>query len=356
MLDKNVYNSLKEKYGRVASWAVWERPYGSVKSNMSDISMFDTDAVLEELNPNFVFVGLNGSGVHDEYMDMDGDWFNFHSSNPHGHDYKLRYALMNTPYWGAYITDAIKEFPEVDSNKVATYLKKYPEIIDKNMAELRSEIMMLGSKPIIVAMGEKSYDLVNKYLGSDFTVKKIMHYSYAIGKEDYRKHVLDVLSDCGSNSKTMIPLVTKADKKMNEMQSNKSEEKITNRISEKKTVSLDEQLHITGLDIPNNWKGDIRNQLIQLFAPLINGSDYRIVKNERDSSKPVLDLIYKDSTRRSMGFNIMKDMMFKIYPVQEFYEVIKDNVTLPEPDPKKSTPHITVTVKQMWDLIQFISR
>ena len=84
MVEKKIYESLKEKYGHVASWAVWRRPSGAIKSNMGDVSMFDTDDVLEVLNPNYVFVGLNRSGVHDDYMDMDRPWHNFHSSNPNG--------------------------------------------------------------------------------------------------------------------------------------------------------------------------------------------------------------------------------------------------------------------------------
>ena len=205
MIDKNIYESLKEKFGHVASWAIWGRPSDSVKSNMKDVSMFDGDGILEVLNPKYVFVGLNGSGVHDDYMDMEKPWHNFHSSNPHGNDFKLRYALMDTPYWGAYITDAIKDLPEVDSNKVAVYLKNHPEVVEKNMKILRDEIKMLTDNPTVIALGGKSYELVNKYLGKEFTVKKITHYSFTIGKEEYRQHVLNVLGD--GMAKTELPLI-----------------------------------------------------------------------------------------------------------------------------------------------------
>lgn len=195
MLEKEIYENLKERYGEVASWAVWKEVGETPKSNMGDISMFEDMDILKALNPNYVLVGLNGSGVHDDYMDTTKPWHNFHSSNPRGHDYKLRYALKDTPYWGAYITDAIKYLPEVDSNKVVSYLNIHPEIVDKNMEILRNEIDILGGNPIIVALGDKSYELLNKYLGSQYVVKKIKHYSYTIGKENYREEVLNVLSD-----------------------------------------------------------------------------------------------------------------------------------------------------------------
>ena len=128
-------------------------------------------------------------------MNTSKAWHNFHSSSLHGQDYKLRYALMDTPYWEACITDAIKGLPEVDSNKVAPYLRSNPDIINKNMEILKEEIELLGTKPVIVALGGKSYEIISKYFGNQYTVKKIIHYSFRIGKEKYREHVLQVLSN-----------------------------------------------------------------------------------------------------------------------------------------------------------------
>jgi len=41
MNEQNL-NLLKEKYGKIASWAIWNRPTGSPKSEMGDISFFES--------------------------------------------------------------------------------------------------------------------------------------------------------------------------------------------------------------------------------------------------------------------------------------------------------------------------
>lgn len=351
MIEKNIYESLKEKYGHVASWAIWRRPSGTVKSNMRDVSMFDSEDVLEKLNPNYVFVGLNGSGVHDDYMDMDRPWHNFHSSNPRGHDFKLRYALMDTPYWGAYITDSIKGLAEVDSGKVSTYLKMHPEAEIEAMDILRSEIEMLGDHPVVICLGGKSYELVSKHLGNQFTVKKITHYSYQIGKETYRKHVLNVLSD--GKEESNIPKIPKESKSLDV-----SEGKLVpvSTVSLDGIPSLEEQLKKVGLDVPDNWRGDIKNQLLVLFEPVVRGTDYSIRINEGDTTKVGLNLFYKDNSKRSMGFEKMKDMNFKVFPVTKFYDEIKYKVEMPGLDSKKSQPHMKMTLAQFWEFLYKITR
>ena len=43
-------------------------------------------------------------------LQPQGVWSNFHSDdNKRQNDYKLRFALMGTHFWGSYITDVIKE-------------------------------------------------------------------------------------------------------------------------------------------------------------------------------------------------------------------------------------------------------
>ena len=47
-------------------------------------------------------------GNTEKKPDEPGDpWFNFHAGR---NDFKLRYALQGTRYWGSYITDAINQF------------------------------------------------------------------------------------------------------------------------------------------------------------------------------------------------------------------------------------------------------
>jgi hypothetical protein len=357
MVEKKIYESLKEKYGHVASWAVWRRPSGAIKSNMGDVSMFDTDDVLEVLNPNYVFVGLNGSGVHDDYMDMDRPWHNFHSSNPNGHDYKLRYALMDTPYWGAYITDAIKGLVEVDSEKVSAYLEKHPDVENKAMEILRSEIEMIGSHPVVICLGGKSYEIVSKNLGNQFTVKKITHYSYRIGHEKYREQVLKVLS--GESEEVSIPKTPKLPKPVDVPKVKVAPVKQV--VSVKNVLldgipSLEEQLKKVGLEIPKNWRGDIKGQFLMLFEPVVNGTDYSIRINKGDKSKVGLNLFYKDEESRCMGFEKLKDMNIKFFPVTKFYDEIKYKVELPELDPNKKQPHMQMPLAEFWELLYKITR
>ena len=107
------YDILKEKYGDASSWAVWNTDYADSKPshNINDLSVFDSPN-LSELNTGFVFVGLNRSGKPkdgnaEKKPDKPKDpWFNFHAGR---NDFKLRYALQGTRYWGSYITDAIKD-------------------------------------------------------------------------------------------------------------------------------------------------------------------------------------------------------------------------------------------------------
>ena len=356
MIEKDVYETLKEKYGNIASWAVWQWPKDSIKSGMRDVSMFEENEILETLNPSYVFVGLNGSGVHDDYMDMEMPWHNFHSSNPHGNDFKLRFALMDTPYWGAYITDAIKGLQEVDSGKVEEYLKKHPEEEKKNLELLKQELELLGTHPVIIAMGGKSYQLVQKYLGSQYNVKKILHYSYTIGKEEYRKHVLSVLSEGESNdSSVRTPSDMEYKHPSVMMVAPKEPEFVKNVVVEEERVLLYEQLRELGLDEDDSWVGDNRLQLLQLFKPLVKNSAYSIRINETDTTKRVLDLYYKDADRRCMGFEKMKDRMFKVFLRKEFYEDLKGKVKLPEPDPKKRQVHMRLSLEQLWHLLYSIN-
>ena len=60
MIDKANYLKLKEEFSGVASWAIWDYPIdGAPKSNMRSVSMLEREDILESLNPNFVFIGLN---------------------------------------------------------------------------------------------------------------------------------------------------------------------------------------------------------------------------------------------------------------------------------------------------------
>ena len=195
MISQQNYNELLEKFWDVASWAMWSKPTDNrPKSNVGNLSVFNDPDLLEKINTGFVFVGLNGSGQHNDFLEFDKAWFNFHSASPRGHDYKLRYALYGTPLWGSYITDIIKYFPEVDSGKVVRYVKDNPEVLKENIKAFRQELNLLGGHPVIVALGGAAYDFLVENLGTEYKIVKVKHFSFTIGKEKYREEMIAALS------------------------------------------------------------------------------------------------------------------------------------------------------------------
>ena len=137
------------------------------------------------MNTGFVFVGLNRSGKPkdgnaEKKPDKPKDpWFNFHAGR---NDFKLRYALQGTRYWGSYITDAIKDYQETDSGEVEKTLKSNPERVDENLKGLREELELLGGN--LKCMKSEGYEVV-----------RILHPAAFIGKKKYRDKVLKVLDN-----------------------------------------------------------------------------------------------------------------------------------------------------------------
>lgn len=215
MLDRKTYKLMKKKYGGVGSWAVWcpQTDKNAPKSNMGNMDWAkDEDSLCSILNPGFVFVGLNLSDSHGKYSDANTPWVNFHSGNPHGNSFKLRFALKDTSFWGAYMTDLIKGVKETDSKKVVAKLKKDSALLERNMKEFEREISHLGGKPVLVALGKavgkflKPLELEGKY-----AVKELPHYSSRINKEQYQAEVLKSLGK--SNNKPSVPTVGRMWKK-----------------------------------------------------------------------------------------------------------------------------------------------
>jgi len=98
MVDEKQFESIKQKHGGYASWAVWADAGAKPKSNMGDMSIFDLDsnpALMDALRHDVIMVGLNISRSFCE------PFRNFHDSNPRANDLKIRYAFQNTEYYGA---------------------------------------------------------------------------------------------------------------------------------------------------------------------------------------------------------------------------------------------------------------
>jgi hypothetical protein len=182
------YLKIREIYGKHASWAIWSDEEDTPTSNMEDVSFFNDKEIYKQLNPNIILVGLNISTTFDETP-----FLNFHGKG--GGAYKIRYATKNTPYWGAYLTDIIKDFPEAESNKAMSFLRKNPKIIDQNIDSFLQEIEDISSEnPKIFAFGNDAYNILDMIINKNFTLYKLRHYSNYEGKEAYRQHLISELN------------------------------------------------------------------------------------------------------------------------------------------------------------------
>ena len=192
MITREKFDSIKKKYSRVASWAIWAHEDEEPKSNMGDLTVLDPEInknLLSELNPNVVLVGLNFS------EDVDHKPFeNFHAGGKFT-DFKTRYALRDSPYWGGYMTDIIKNHPEKKSDELVKYLKTHPDEVQSNVESFRQELRDIGvEKPKLVAFGNDVYDILKRNL-PEFEVVKIPHYAHFISKEKYREQVKTTLQN-----------------------------------------------------------------------------------------------------------------------------------------------------------------
>lgn len=202
-MDLKTYKKiLNSQYSSLASWAVWALPDDNgKKSNINDMSIFNDDnrdKLLETLNPHYIIVGFNVSRDDEHRKDgYKGPWANFHSDSPYQKDFKLRDALKGTKAWGGYLTDIIKNYPNVNSDNVIKMLKDASYIEEKCIDMFREEIALLGdSDPTIIALGGKSFEILTKNLGGEYRIAKVPHYSCYMNKEDYREEVAKVLERC----------------------------------------------------------------------------------------------------------------------------------------------------------------
>jgi hypothetical protein len=184
MVSREKFEEIKEKYGYWSSWALWAEVGDAPKSNIGDLSIFEGDEFLNNLNTEFVLVGLNIARA-----DIEKPLANFHSSLSRAQDYKIRYAVKDTLLCGAYMTDVIKDFNEVDSGKLVTYLKNNKQFELDNIQVFKKEIQDLGAEnPILVALGDATYDILVRNI-AEFKVLKIKHYSHYMSKEKYREEI-----------------------------------------------------------------------------------------------------------------------------------------------------------------------
>ena len=190
MIDREQFDFIKYKYGHWTSWAIWSEVGDTPKSNVGDLSIFNGDDFLKDLNLNFVLVGLNISRG-----DVKFPLGNFHDSRTEATDYKIRFALKDTIFWGSYMTDIIKDFSEKDSGKMMSYLRSNKLFEDNNLEIFKNELKDLGSSnPTIVAFGNDAYSILLRNLKNQYNILKVPHYANYTSKEIYREQVIDLIS------------------------------------------------------------------------------------------------------------------------------------------------------------------
>jgi hypothetical protein len=147
MITVEHFESIKKKHGGYASWAVWAEATERPKSNIGNMSIFDLGSnpdLTQVLKNTVVMVGLNIS------RSLSEPFRNFHDSNPRANDFKIRYAFQNTEYYGAYMTDIIKDLEMINSNDVLKHLKADPALIRTNVSRFREELRDLNAREPII--------------------------------------------------------------------------------------------------------------------------------------------------------------------------------------------------------------
>lgn len=202
ILQEN-FDGLEKKFGLTSSWCIWKNAGYRPKSNTSDMSWADDKStLLASINTDYVFVGLNWSITHGDQNHGGKDpWTSFHSAYRYQNDYKLRYALSGSPFWGSYITDLIKDHPTHTAKDVKRDLNNDQNMLPKNIKRFKEELQLIGGKPTLIALGNLVYEILKDYQVSNphgelegYKIVKVKHYSSHGGMKDYRKKVNDALS------------------------------------------------------------------------------------------------------------------------------------------------------------------
>lgn len=190
MLNQAQFELIRKKHGDYASWAIWAEEGTRPKDNVGDLRVLDLKSnagLLQQLNPRIILVGLNIS------RRIEASLANFHDSRPLAMDFKIRYALKDSPIWGAYMTDIIKDFEQKASGNVMRYLKNNKSFEEENARAFQEEINDLGvANPAIIAFGRDAYSILVRNFQSKHRIFIIPHYSNRGSKEKYREEVKSV--------------------------------------------------------------------------------------------------------------------------------------------------------------------
>lgn len=188
-MDREMFDRIRSNHGDHASWAVWAKAGETPKSNVSDLSVLDPErnpVLLDTLRPDVVMLGLNISRPFFE------PFRNFHDSNPSAQDFKIRHAFAGTPFYGAYMTDIIKDVVMVNSGDLMSYLRLNPALVAENVERMISELDDLKTdSPTVIAFGAHAHRLVAMHVPRSRyrRLLRVTHYSQYLSQENYRSRV-----------------------------------------------------------------------------------------------------------------------------------------------------------------------
>ena len=193
MMDIEKFEFIKKKYGHCASWAVWKEQGETAMSNMGDLNILDPQQnpnLLSQLKPDIVFVGLNTS----RDISDTSPFSNFHPNYPYARDYNTRFALKDTELWGGYMTDIIKDYPELHGQKVMSFLRDNPDVERKNIETFREELKDLGTENrTIIAFGNDVFSILSRNLKNEFNIFKVTHYSARLNQQGLRDAIKSLI-------------------------------------------------------------------------------------------------------------------------------------------------------------------
>lgn len=188
MIKKENYVKLKEKYGNIASWTIWDDDDIS-----GSIWCSNDDELIKNIETKYVLVALNPHGDEDAEQSKEHDnilpWSqNFHTS---ANDRKLRDAVRGTSFEKSYITDLFKRKPTNGEERLKKEINEDDE--KKAVEELEKEIALISDKTILIALGDKVFNYLNKYLSGPYIIRKIRHFAYRfLDPKEYHDEIVDL--------------------------------------------------------------------------------------------------------------------------------------------------------------------
>jgi hypothetical protein len=121
---------------------------------------------------------------------------NFHGASAAGQDYKIRCAFTGTPFYGAYMTDIVKDTVMLKAGDLMRWLAAHPDVVAKSKKCLQEELDDLRSElPTVIAFGGDAHRLAATFLPENRCSRlvRVPHFAKYISPADYRKQVLSKL-------------------------------------------------------------------------------------------------------------------------------------------------------------------